>query len=104
MNERDSEIMGQLLSQSGYIPVGEQTDADLVILNTCSIRAKAEQKVFSLLGIAPQAKKAAAGTTHSRGRLCGPAGRRADLSSNAPCGYRGGHPAALSAAGNARTS
>ena len=50
MNERDSEIMAQLLSQSGYIAVDEPTDADLVILNTCSIRAKAEQKVFSLLG------------------------------------------------------
>ncbi|WP_446011942.1 tRNA (N6-isopentenyl adenosine(37)-C2)-methylthiotransferase MiaB [Candidatus Electrothrix sp.] len=50
MNERDSEIMEQLLAQSGYIPVADQTDADLVILNTCSIRAKAEQKVFSLLG------------------------------------------------------
>ncbi|MCI5138686.1 MAG: tRNA (N6-isopentenyl adenosine(37)-C2)-methylthiotransferase MiaB, partial [Candidatus Electrothrix sp. AR1] len=50
MNERDSEIMAQLLSQSGYIAVGEPTDADLVILNTCSIRDKAEQKVFSLLG------------------------------------------------------
>ncbi|MCI5148740.1 MAG: tRNA (N6-isopentenyl adenosine(37)-C2)-methylthiotransferase MiaB [Candidatus Electrothrix sp. MAN1_4] len=50
MNERDSEIIRQLLAQSGYIGVAEQTDADLVILNTCSIRAKAEQKVFSLLG------------------------------------------------------
>ncbi len=57
MNERDSEIMGQLLAQSGYIPVGEQADADLVILNTCSIRAKAEQKVFSLLGMLRKQKK-----------------------------------------------
>ena len=57
MNERDSEIMEQLLSQAGYIPVAEQTDADLVILNTCSIRAKAEQKVFSLLGQLRQQKE-----------------------------------------------
>jgi tRNA-2-methylthio-N6-dimethylallyladenosine synthase len=57
MNERDSEIMVQLLAQSGYIPVGEPTDADLVILNTCSIRAKAEQKVFSLLGSLRKQKK-----------------------------------------------
>ncbi|WP_339138661.1 MAG: tRNA (N6-isopentenyl adenosine(37)-C2)-methylthiotransferase MiaB [Candidatus Electrothrix sp. GW3-4] len=57
MNERDSEIMAQLLAQSGYIPVAEQTDADLVILNTCSIRAKAEQKVFSLLGSLRKQKK-----------------------------------------------
>jgi tRNA-2-methylthio-N6-dimethylallyladenosine synthase len=57
MNERDSEIMGQLLAQSGYIPVANQADADLVILNTCSIRAKAEQKVFSLLGSLRKQKK-----------------------------------------------
>lgn len=57
MNERDSEIMEQLLAQSGYIPVAEQVDADLVILNTCSIRAKAEQKVFSLLGSLRKQKK-----------------------------------------------
>ena len=57
MNERDSEIMEQLLAQSGYIPVANQTDADLIILNTCSIRAKAEQKVFSLLGLLRQQKK-----------------------------------------------
>lgn len=57
MNERDSEIMEQLLAQSGYIPVAEQNEADLVILNTCSIRAKAEQKVFSLLGALRQQKK-----------------------------------------------
>ncbi|MCI5191231.1 MAG: tRNA (N6-isopentenyl adenosine(37)-C2)-methylthiotransferase MiaB [Candidatus Electrothrix sp. AS4_5] len=57
MNERDSEIMEQMLAQSGYIPVAEQIDADLVILNTCSIRAKAEQKVFSLLGSLRKQKK-----------------------------------------------
>jgi tRNA-2-methylthio-N6-dimethylallyladenosine synthase len=51
MNERDSEIIEQLLAQAGYISVAGQEDADLVILNTCSIRAKAEQKVFSLLGL-----------------------------------------------------
>ena len=50
MNERDSEIMSQLLSSYGYIEGVELESADLVILNTCSIRAKAEQKVMSLLG------------------------------------------------------
>ncbi len=50
MNERDSEIIEQLLARVGYIAVAGSEDADLVILNTCSIRAKAEQKVFSLLG------------------------------------------------------
>ncbi|MDH4319055.1 MAG: radical SAM protein, partial [Desulfobulbaceae bacterium] len=50
MNERDSEIIEQLLAQNGYVSVAEMDDADLVVLNTCSIRAKAEQKVYSLLG------------------------------------------------------
>ena len=57
MNERDSEIMEQLLTQAGYISVAKQEDADLVILNTCSIRAKAEQKVFSLLGLLRKQKE-----------------------------------------------
>ncbi|RUM35684.1 MAG: tRNA (N6-isopentenyl adenosine(37)-C2)-methylthiotransferase MiaB, partial [Desulfobulbus sp.] len=50
MNERDSEIMEQLLASCGYGAVFDMEDADFVLLNTCSIRAKAEQKVFSLLG------------------------------------------------------
>jgi tRNA-2-methylthio-N6-dimethylallyladenosine synthase len=50
MNERDSEIIAQSLAGRGYIEGMDMDDADLVILNTCSIRAKAEQKVMSLLG------------------------------------------------------
>ncbi|MCL7488406.1 MAG: tRNA (N6-isopentenyl adenosine(37)-C2)-methylthiotransferase MiaB [Desulfobulbaceae bacterium] len=50
MNERDSEIIEQLLFPLGFIPVADMQTADLVILNTCSVRAKAEQKVYSLLG------------------------------------------------------
>ncbi len=57
MNERDSEIMAQLLSQEGYLADAAVSEADLVILNTCSIRAKAEQKFFSLLGSLRQEKQ-----------------------------------------------
>ncbi len=57
MNERDSEIIEQLLLPAGYIPVADPEQADLVILNTCSIRAKAEQKVYSLLGQLRSLKK-----------------------------------------------
>uniref|UniRef100_UPI004057B18A tRNA (N6-isopentenyl adenosine(37)-C2)-methylthiotransferase MiaB n=1 Tax=Candidatus Electronema sp. TaxID=2698783 RepID=UPI004057B18A len=57
MNERDSEIMEQLLAQSGYIAGADAEQADLIILNTCSIRAKAEQKFFSLLGSLRQEKR-----------------------------------------------
>lgn len=50
MNDRDSEIMGQLLHDSGYHAAADITQADLIVINTCTIRAKAEQKVFSLVG------------------------------------------------------
>ena len=57
MNERDSEIMAQSLAGYGYIESMDMYDADLVILNTCSIRAKAEQKVMSLLGYLRKTKQ-----------------------------------------------
>lgn len=58
MNERDSEIMSQTLSVYGYVEGMDMETTDLVILNTCSIRAKAEQKVMSLLGMLRKAKAA----------------------------------------------
>src|SRR5215467_9387452 len=49
MNAHDSEkVVGTLLAQ-GYTQVGAPEQADLVFYNTCSIRDKAEQKVFSRL-------------------------------------------------------
>lgn len=58
MNERDSEIIEQLLARSGYVLVDGPETADLVLVNTCSIRDKAEQKVYSLLGqLAPLKKE-----------------------------------------------
>lgn len=50
MNIRDSEIMAQKLSEAGYIETSELEEASLILLNTCSVRGKAEQKVFSMLG------------------------------------------------------
>src|SRR5258705_9920830 len=50
MNVHDSEkVAGTLISQ-GYQQVEDPKAADLVLYNTCSIRDKAEQKVFSRLG------------------------------------------------------
>lgn len=50
MNEHDSERMAGILSEKGYSPVSVMEDADLVLINTCSVREKADQKAFSLLG------------------------------------------------------
>jgi tRNA-2-methylthio-N6-dimethylallyladenosine synthase len=49
MNQHDSDrIVGVL--QKGYTPTEEVEEADLIILNTCSVRDKAEHKVYSALG------------------------------------------------------
>jgi tRNA-2-methylthio-N6-dimethylallyladenosine synthase len=50
MNEYDSARMADVLAPLGYQPVGAPEGADLVILNTCHIREKASEKVFSELG------------------------------------------------------
>ena len=57
MNERDSEIIEQLLAQEGYVLTDSASHADVILINTCSIREKAEQKVFSLLGYLRAEKK-----------------------------------------------
>jgi len=50
MNVADSERMELLLFHSGYTRTHEKESADLILVNTCSIREKAEQKIFSLFG------------------------------------------------------
>ncbi|GFE58186.1 tRNA-2-methylthio-N(6)-dimethylallyladenosinesynthase [Geobacter sp. AOG1] len=49
MNVSDSEKIVTLLKGLGYNPTTESSQADLIILNTCSVRAKAEQKVYNIL-------------------------------------------------------
>jgi tRNA-2-methylthio-N6-dimethylallyladenosine synthase len=56
MNEHDSERMTGVLRDRGCAPVPTAVDADMVILNTCSIREKAEQKFYSELGRLKQLK------------------------------------------------
>ena len=50
MNVHDSERMAGLLEQSGYDPADSELDADLVVLNTCSVRERAEDKLYTRLG------------------------------------------------------
>lgn len=50
MNVNDSETMATLLKELDYEPTDSAAAADLILLNTCCIRAKAEQKVYSQLG------------------------------------------------------
>jgi len=57
MNEADSEKMAGILRSEGYVLTGSPENADVIVINTCSIRAKAEQKVFSLTGRLRELKK-----------------------------------------------
>jgi len=50
MNEYDSARILQVMQQQGYTPTEHAEEADLIILNTCSVRDRAEQKVYSALG------------------------------------------------------
>jgi tRNA-2-methylthio-N6-dimethylallyladenosine synthase len=57
MNFSDSEVVASNLQDSGFTSTGDFTKADLVLINTCSIREKAEQTVRSRLHIFRQAKR-----------------------------------------------
>ena len=50
MNVHDSERMAGLLEQSGYDPADTDLDADLIVINTCSVRERAEDKLYTRLG------------------------------------------------------
>jgi tRNA-2-methylthio-N6-dimethylallyladenosine synthase len=57
MNVYDSQRMGDALAASGYVAAEAMADADLVLLNTCHIREKAAEKVYSEIGRIRQLKK-----------------------------------------------
>ena len=50
MNDDDSQQMSNLLEQMGYRRANDEADADVILLNTCSVREKPEQKAKSKLG------------------------------------------------------
>ncbi|MCW4115178.1 tRNA (N6-isopentenyl adenosine(37)-C2)-methylthiotransferase MiaB [Aurantimonas sp. MSK8Z-1] len=50
MNVYDSQRMGDALGSDGYQPTETMEDADLILLNTCHIREKAAEKIYSELG------------------------------------------------------
>jgi len=57
MNELDTQRLSGSLKLRGYRRVDDEKDASLILLNTCSIREKAEHKVFSRLGELRELKK-----------------------------------------------
>lgn len=58
MNQHDSERMIGILAEAGYALTARADDADLIVLNSCSVREKAEQKVLSAAGEMKRIKRA----------------------------------------------
>ncbi|HKM28067.1 MAG TPA: tRNA (N6-isopentenyl adenosine(37)-C2)-methylthiotransferase MiaB [Anaerovoracaceae bacterium] len=58
MNEHDSEIMAGMLTEKGYSQARERKDADVAIINTCSIRENADKRFFGTLGQLKKKKEA----------------------------------------------
>jgi tRNA-2-methylthio-N6-dimethylallyladenosine synthase len=50
MNERDSQAVAALLRNKGYSIIEEESEADIILLNTCSVREQAEQKAIGKAG------------------------------------------------------
>ncbi|MFH1339173.1 MAG: hypothetical protein ABIH40_04975, partial [Candidatus Omnitrophota bacterium] len=80
MNVRDSEVISGLLKQEGYGLVEDPAKADIVLLNTCSVREHAEEKVWSALGgiaklgphsFARRARKTIRGGNHADKKIVG---------------------------------
>ncbi len=68
MNEHDSETIAGLLQQEGCRLVQERQDADIVIINTCSVRENADKRFFGTLG---QLKKQKAANPGFAACVCG---------------------------------
>jgi tRNA-2-methylthio-N6-dimethylallyladenosine synthase len=91
MNEYDSDKMADVLNAAqGYEPTRTWSEADLILFNTCSVREKAQEKVFSATWAA--SSTSSQGRADRRGRLRGQPGRRRDHQARALCG-RGVRPA-----------
>lgn len=57
MNEHDSEVMAGMLLEKGFTKVDERKDADVAIINTCSVRDNADKRFFGTLGQLKRRKK-----------------------------------------------
>ena len=57
MNERDSEEILGMLTAQGYAVVQREEEADVILLNTCSVRAHAEERAFGKMGLMQRLKR-----------------------------------------------
>ena len=58
MNERDSEQVSNMLTARGYKLAEQESEADVILLNTCSVRDMAEQKAIGKMGMLRKLRRA----------------------------------------------
>ena len=85
MNVHDSEIYSGQLRRLGFEPAESAADADVILLNTCSVREKAEEKLFSELGRLRRFKRGGP----ARGPACGGAPTAAGAANGVVIGVTG---------------
>ena len=84
MNEYDSDKMADVLAASDGLALTDRPeDADVILFNTCSVREKAQERVFHDLGRVRALKAAQPGPHHRRRRLRREPGRRRDRAARA---------------------
>ena len=85
MNIHDSERMAGLLEQAGYESTTDDRDADVIVINTCSVRERAEEKLYTRLGeIRLMGRRDRDAPGCRRRRLCRPAGRASQILQRRP--------------------
>jgi tRNA-2-methylthio-N6-dimethylallyladenosine synthase len=57
MNERDSELLACLLRDRGHLPTDSEAQADIILVNTCSVRDQAERKAVGKVGLFKRLKR-----------------------------------------------
>jgi tRNA-2-methylthio-N6-dimethylallyladenosine synthase len=73
MNKLDSSLVVSALTDQGYALTDKATEADVMVINTCSVREHAEERVFSHLGHIKHLKKEASCPAGGSHRMHGPA-------------------------------
>src|SRR5689334_22854645 len=62
MNVADSDLIGSVLAEAGYATAARADDADVIVVNTCAIREKAEERVIARAGELGALKRRRPGT------------------------------------------
>src|SRR6185436_14383808 len=62
MNVADSDLIGSVLAEAGYATAARADDADVIVVNTCAVREKAEERVIARASELAKVKRRRPGT------------------------------------------